>query len=99
MTDDLSGPLDRLPLFASDEQLAEAIVGKKAARDWLKRLPTLEAKAGFPAPDPVHGGRPVALVRLFYRNYLHLPASGRGAPDGPEDESAWARRRGSGRRA
>lgn len=89
--------LDDLPLFATDEAIAEAIVGKKAAPKWLaERLPTLASKPGFPPIDPFHGGRPVPLVRRFYANYLGMPASGNGACDGKEDESAW---RGSRRRA
>jgi hypothetical protein len=77
-------------LFASDQAIAEAIVGKKDARKWLiERLPTLENKVGFPKVDPVHGGRAVPLVRLFYQNYLRLPDDMKGPPDGKEDEAAW----------
>ena len=86
-------PLDALPLFASDQAIAEAIVGKKDARKWISdRLPALEGK-GFPKVDPIHGGRPVPLVRLYYQNYLRLPADMAGAPSGVEDESAWKRSR------
>ncbi|GLS29918.1 hypothetical protein SAMN04488498_110185 [Mesorhizobium albiziae] len=91
--DALTGPLDRLPMFASDREIAEALVGKSAAGAWLTRLPTLEAKAGFPKVDAFHGGRPVPLVRLFYRNYLHLPDDMKGVPDGGEDEGAWKKSR------
>jgi hypothetical protein len=87
-------PLDSLPLFASDQAIAEAIVGKKDAKKWLlDRLPTLESKIGFPKIDPVHGGRAVPLVRLFYQNYLRLPEDMKGPPDGEEDETAWNRSR------
>lgn len=86
-------PLDHLPLFASDDAIAEALVGKRAAAKWLRdKLPALETK-GFPGVDPIHGGRPVPLVRLYYQNYLRLPADLRGARDGDEDESAWKRSR------
>jgi hypothetical protein len=82
--------LDDLPMFASDRQIAEAIVGKDKAEKWLKeRLPTLASKPGFPPIDPVHEGRAVALVKLFYANYLHLPADGRGVPDNREQEGQW----------
>lgn len=85
--------LDDLPLFATDEQLAEAIVGKKAAKDWMqKRLPTLAGKPGFPPIDEFHGGRPVSLVKRFYNNYLGEASADRaGRPDGAENESAWTR--------
>ena len=86
--------LDDLPLFASDRQIAEAVVGKDAAGKWLKeRLPRLAQLPGFPPIDPVHGGRPVDHVKLFYANYLNLPADGRGLPDGREQEGEWKRSR------
>jgi hypothetical protein len=85
-------PLDALPLFASDRAIAEAIVGKKDAGKWLDRLPTLERLPGFPKIDPVHGGRAVPLVRLFYSEYLRLPAEMKGLPDGEEDEASWKKR-------
>ena len=88
----LACALDRLPMFASDAELAEAIVGKKNARQWLLYLPALEAKAGFPKVDEIHGGRPVPLVRLFYINYLRMPGDMKGAPDGVDDEAAWNRK-------
>lgn len=90
--DALSGPLDRLPMFASDRDIAEALVGKAGAKRWLDRLPTLEKLPGFPQVDAVHGGRAVPLVRLFYSNYLRLPAEMKGMPDGEEDASAWKRK-------
>lgn len=57
--------LDKLPLFAEDHELVLAIVGKKRAIYFKSVLPTLE-REGFPAPCPLHGGRSVHLVRLFY---------------------------------
>ena len=87
-------PLDTLPMFASDHAIAVAIVGKKAASDWLKnRFPAIEKAPGFPKVDPLHGGRPVPLVKLFYDTYLQVPRSGRGLPDGEENEGAWKRPR------
>jgi hypothetical protein len=86
--------LDDLPVFATDRQIAEAIVGKDSAEKWMReRLPTLAQKPGFPAIDPFHDGRPVALVRLFYANYLNLPSDGRGLPDANEQEGQWKRSR------
>ena len=90
----LSSMLDNLPLFATDRQIAEAIVGAKTADKWLKeRLPALEKMSGFPKTDVLHGGRAVPLVKLFYANYLALPENGVGLPDGQEDEAAWTRSR------
>jgi hypothetical protein len=90
----MPSPLDALPVFASDFDIAVALVGKKAAPDWIRsRLPAIEKVPGFPKVDALHGGRPVPLVKLFYENYLRLPASGSGLPDGDEDEGAWKRPR------
>ena len=87
-------PFDSLPMFASDHDLAVAIVGKKAAAEWLKaRFPAVEKAPGFPKVDPLHGGRPVPLVKLFYDNYLNVPKSGKGLPDGEENEGAWRKSR------
>lgn len=83
-------PLDRLPLFATDRQLAEAIVGADRAEKWLhERLPTLAKKPGFPPIDEVHGGRPVSLVARFYDEYVGLPGSTPVRPRGVADASAW----------
>jgi len=87
---DLPIRLDDLPMFATDRQIAEAIVGKDKAEKWMReRLPTLASKPGFPPIDPFHEGRAVALVKLFYANFLNLPADGRGLPDDREREGEW----------
>ena len=84
--------LDDLPMFATDKQIAEAIVGKDKAEKWMReRLPTLASKPGFPPIDPFHEGRSTALVKLFYANYLEIPAEGRGMPDGRGREGEWKR--------
>ncbi|ESX86959.1 hypothetical protein X755_29555 [Mesorhizobium sp. LNJC405B00] len=86
--------LDNLPLFASDMEIAIAIVGKKRAKKWKEtRLPTLEGKAGFPPIDPFHEGRPVPLVKRFYESYLGLSARGGLRPDGAENPEVWKNRR------
>lgn len=72
-----------LPLFATDQQLAVAIVGKERAAIWIKTvIPQLERK-GFPRVDPLHDGRPVPLVVKFYEGYLGVTA-GFGVVDGEE---------------
>lgn len=91
--DNDNDPFARLPLFADDKAIAEAIVGKGSAAKWVKeRLPTLAARPGFPAVDAFHGGRPVPLVRMFYRSYLGITATGAtGMPDG--GEGSWSGRK------
>lgn len=82
--------LDDLPMFATDQQIAEAIVGKDKAEKWMReRLPTLANKPGFPPIDAFHGGRPVKLVARFYDEYLGTGAGSSSAPRGVEDVSAW----------
>lgn len=82
--------LDDLPMFATDRQIAEAIVGKDAAEKWMReRLPTLASKPGFPPIDTFHGGRPVRLIAKFYDDYLGTATGGVVAPRGVEDVSAW----------
>ena len=83
---------DDLPLFATDEEIARAIVGEHRAKEWMRtRLPTLSQKPGFPAIDAFHNGRPTWLVRRFYEQYLGVTgiAGKPGRPDGQEDPSAW----------
>lgn len=83
--------LGELPLFASDREIAEAIVGKVNATRWLKDvLPTLEGK-GFPPLDRLHLGRPVHLVMRFYERVWFgiekgVPVA---TPDGEERLGQW----------
>lgn len=82
--------LEDLPMFASDLEIAEAIVGKKFAAKWAKeRLPTLAGKPGFPSIDEFHGGRAVALVARFYESYLGTASSATTPPPGRADPSQW----------
>lgn len=86
----LPSTLAALPLFATDQQLAMAIVGKSRSSMWMKRtLPILEAR-GFPRFDALHEGRPVALVKKYYDTYLGVNASyvSTGART-PEDPESW----------
>ncbi|MDW9523767.1 hypothetical protein GOA61_09360 [Sinorhizobium meliloti] len=87
-------PLSQLPLFATDQQLAVAIVGKDRATMWVKTvIPQLERK-GFPRNDPLHDGRPVPLVRKFYEGYFGITAGfAAAAPDGKENLGMWKSRR------
>lgn len=82
--------LSALPLFATDKQLAVAIVGRSRADMWVKTvIPQLERK-GFPRIDPLHDGRPVPLVKKFYDGYFGITAGFTvAAPDGGEDWSKW----------
>lgn len=82
--------LDNLPLFATDKELALAIVGKERAAMWVKTvIPQLERK-GFPRIDPLHDGRPVPLVKKFYDGYFGITAgSNMRPPDGHEQPTTF----------
>jgi len=68
---DMASAIDALPLFATDREIAIALVGKARAPTWLKeKFPTIAKLPGFPPVDGFHGGRPTWRVREFYRNYL-----------------------------
>lgn len=86
----MTDPLSNLPLFATDREIAIAVVGKERAAMYVKAvIPTLERK-GFPRIDPLHDGRPVLLVRRFYDGYLGITAGFQAArPDGEENLGAW----------
>ncbi|WP_189343745.1 MULTISPECIES: hypothetical protein [unclassified Mesorhizobium] len=79
--------LDKLPLFASDLEIAVAIVGKNYASLWKRdALPVLE-RSGFPRFDALHQGRPVPLIKQFYGLYFGLTQGFTLArPDGEERE-------------
>ena len=83
-----------LPLFATDHQIAVAVVGKERAAMWVKAvIPQLERK-GFPRVDPLHDGRPVPLVKKFYEGYFGITAGfAATAPDGEERLGQWKRSR------
>jgi hypothetical protein len=85
-------------MFATDHQIALAIVGKERASMWVKTvIPQLERK-GFPRIDPLHDGRPVPLVKKFYDGYFGLTAGfAATAPDGEERLGLWKRRRAAGK--
>jgi hypothetical protein len=87
-----SNLFDRLPLFATDKELAVAIVGKERAALWVKTvIPQLERK-GFPRIDPLHDGRPFPLVRKFYEGYFGITGGfAAAAPDGEERLGTWKR--------
>ncbi len=86
----LAPTLDELPMFATDLQIAEAIVGRDAAEKWMReRMPTLASKPGFPKIDEFHGGRPVKLVAKFYDDYLKTAVRAPSMARGVEDVSAW----------
>lgn len=55
---------DRLPLYASDEEIGEAVLGW-ARKDEFKVLAVLQERHGMPKVSPVWGGRYVPAVKAF----------------------------------
>ncbi len=84
--------LDALPLFASDQEIAVAVVGRKHATHWRQSvLPELE-RIGFPIADTAHLGRAVPLVRKFYETYFGITAGfAMAKPSG--EKKTWAPKR------
>lgn len=79
-------PLDQLPLYPTEEQLALALLGPERAKEWPTIAKT-EEKAGLPRISHQYGGRYRPAVKAFYdRRYRmleELPA----ASDETEGES------------
>lgn len=92
--------LGQLPIFATDREIAVAVVGRSRAEGWRKTvLPLLEAR-GFPRVDALHGGRPTMLVAKFYDGYFGITAGfTNAAPDGEERLGQWKKSRRSARKA
>lgn len=87
-----------LPLFPSEAQIAELVLGCERAKEWPQIVAVLE-KRGFPRIHPVMGGRKLADVLHFFANDVSisqadLPGQQRSftvaryAPDGPETPHA-----------
>lgn len=56
--------IDRLPLFADDQMLGEAILGRRRAREF-SGIASLYESRGMPKISPVWGGRYVKAVLAF----------------------------------
>lgn len=85
--------LDGLPLFATDQEIAVAVVGQNRAAKWLREaLPSLKKMSGFPPDDKLHGGRSTALLAKFYHDYVGL-SEGYTRPDGEERMDLWRKRK------
>lgn len=69
--------LDALPIYATDKEIAVAIVGPKRAAEWLRTsFPKLSAQRGFPPIDAMHGGRATVKVAKFYEGYIGATGPG-----------------------
>lgn len=84
-----------LPLFASDDALAEAVVGRDPHKIacWIASLDFLEG-LGFPAKHPAYGRYTPAVKRFYDREYAQEGAPPPETPNHPrEDLSRWTESR------
>ena len=82
-------PFNKLPLFATDEQLSIALLGPGHLVTFRNLLPILERR-GFPKIDTLIGGRYSPAVKAFFDAEYGLSKITPTAPDGPEDlNSSW----------
>lgn len=67
-------PFDDLPLFATDDELALAIFGRKRASEWRQFVAYFERK-GMPTMDPIVGARYRPAVKVFFDQLWNLDRS------------------------
>jgi hypothetical protein len=74
---------DKLPLFAADEEIGEAVLGWDRKREFAG-MAQLQERDGMPKIDPVWGGRYVPAVKAFFDSQFGLSAAVPLAPNGVE---------------
>lgn len=82
-----------LPLFASDKELADALLGKNCVQAFGALVKRMEPE-GFPQIDPDMGGRYTPAVKAFFDHRYRLLAMPPAAPPGIEGDIQWNRQRG-----
>lgn len=81
---------DDLPLFASDEQIGQALLGAERACEFSGRATLLEID-GFPKIDARWGGRYTPAVRRWFDREYGLAEGNPRPPGGVERPDAWTR--------
>lgn len=77
--------IDRLPLYATDEEIGEVVLGFEKRGEFVKLAVLLE-RQGMPKISPLLGGRYVPAVKQFFDTYNGLSQSVPMRPDGVEGE-------------
>lgn len=77
--------LETLPLYATDEDIGEAVLGRERKGEF-KGLAVLLERQGMPKISPLLGGRYVPAVKQFFDIYNGLSQSAPARPDGTEGE-------------
>ena len=65
---------DRLPLFSTDEEIGEAVLGRERKGEFAA-LAQLQERDGMPKINPVWGGRYVPAVKAFLDAQYGISAS------------------------
>lgn len=87
-------PLDKLPLFASEEAISSALMGPGKTAEWRQIAPLLERR-GLPTVDGLLGGRYTPALKAFFdRQYGIHGADQISAPHEPAELGAWKKQRG-----
>jgi hypothetical protein len=73
------------PLYASEEQVAEMVLGPGRVRDWKERIVVLE-REGLPEIDPLMGGRYLPAVKTFFDKRSEMINQRRNLRRAPPDE-------------
>lgn len=85
--------LDQLPAFASEDELATALMGTGKTTAFRQIVPLLERR-GFPTIDGLMGGRYVPAVKAFFdREYRVRGEVQVSAPHAPATLGAYSARR------
>jgi hypothetical protein len=86
--------LDNLPMFASEEAIAGALMGPGKNAEWRQIAPLLERR-GFPTIDGLMGGRYTRAIKAFFdREYDVHGAAQVSSPHAPAELGSWKKQRG-----
>ncbi len=81
--------LEKLPLFASEEEVSTALMGPGNYVRWRQVAPLLEGR-GFPKIDALMGGRYTPAIKAYFdRLYGIVDPASFTIPDGQENWDAW----------
>jgi hypothetical protein len=82
---------DRLPLYATDEDIGEAVLGVERRAEFKSMIPSLDGQ-GLPPFSKFFGGRYVPAVARFFQSLNGMADATPNAPHGIEDTSRWQKK-------
>lgn len=88
--------LDKLPLFASEEEVSTALMKPGKYMRWRQVAPLLEGR-GFPKIDALMGGRYTPAIKDYFDRLYRVGRRNDVADRGEENWEAWraSRKKGS----